>query len=61
VDANYPRGLKHMPANAKVATVLEIDPSILQHSGIGGAADEAVLNKIIKKKKMLQEKPFGLK
>ncbi len=38
--------LKRLTANAKVAIV---DPSILRHSGIWGAADEPVLNKGHKK------------
>jgi hypothetical protein len=36
-----------------------IDHSILQHSGIGGAADEAVLNKIIKKEKNATGEAFS--
>jgi hypothetical protein len=34
------------------------NPSILRHSGIRGAADEAVLN-IIHKKKFLKKSPFN--
>ncbi len=34
------------------------DPSILRHSGILGAADEAVLNTVQKKKKSQKKSPF---
>jgi hypothetical protein len=39
--------LEHLTANAEVATFLTagFGPSILRHSEISGAADEAVLNK----------------
>ncbi len=49
--------LKRLAVNAKVATVLGYDHSILRHSGIRGAADEAVLNNIHKNKKA-KESPF---
>ncbi len=42
--------LERLAVNAKVATVLGFDPSILRHCGIWGAADEAVLNNGHKKK-----------
>ncbi len=38
--------LERLTANAEVATVLGSGPSILRHSGIWGAADEAVLNNL---------------
>jgi hypothetical protein len=38
--------LERLSVNAEVATVLG---SILRHSGISEAADEAVLNKVLKK------------
>ncbi len=37
--------LKRLAVNAEVATVLGSLPSIVRHSGIWGAADEAVLKK----------------
>ncbi len=43
--------LERLTVNAKVATVLGSIPSILRHSEIWGAADEAVLNNVHKKKK----------
>ncbi len=43
--------LERLTANVKVATVLGsmIYPSILRHSGIRGAAVEAMLNEVHKK------------
>ncbi len=43
--------LERLAVNAEVATVLGFDPSILWHSGIWGAADEAVLNNVHKNNK----------
>ena len=47
---NILRLLYRLTANAKVATVLASDPSILRHSGILGAAAEAALEKVHLKK-----------
>jgi hypothetical protein len=49
--------LERLTANAVVATVLGFDPSVLRHSGIWGAADEAVLT-IVHKKKKIQKSHF---
>ncbi len=43
------RWLNRLTAKAEVATVLGFDPSILWHSEIWETADEAVLNKVLKK------------
>ncbi len=40
------RSSRVVRASDKVATVPEFDPSILRHSGIWGAVDEAVLKKV---------------
>ncbi len=46
-DLAYILWLERLTAIAKVATVLAgFDPSILRHSGIWGAADEALLNTV---------------
>jgi hypothetical protein len=45
--------LEPLNANAKVATLLSSFPSSTEHRGIRGAADEAVLNKVQKLKKIL--------
>jgi hypothetical protein len=47
--------LKRLAATAKVVIVLGFNNSILQISGIRGAADEAVLNELHKKLKFAQK------
>jgi hypothetical protein len=42
--------LEHLTANAEVDKSPGFDPSILWHSGIWGAADEAVLKQYIEKR-----------
>ncbi len=41
--------LEHLTDNAKVTTVLDSVPASTRHTGIWGAADEAVLNEVHKK------------
>ncbi len=43
--------LERLAVNVKVAKSPGLESSILRHSGIRGAADEAVLNNVHKKKK----------
>jgi hypothetical protein len=43
-----------------IATILGFDSSILRHSGIWGAAEEAGLNKVHKKFKNLKKSPFRI-
>jgi hypothetical protein len=40
---------EHYLMNWDLAEMCELDLSILRHSGIWGAADEAVLNKVMEK------------
>ncbi len=42
------------------ANAVGFDPSILRHSGIWGAADDAVLNIVDKKKKNPKKSPFKI-
>jgi hypothetical protein len=42
--------LEHLAVNAKVATVMGSIPAYFGHSGILGAAYEAALNYVVKKK-----------
>ncbi len=54
--------LERLTDNAIVATrnSLGFDPSILRHSGIWGAADEAVFNKVKVHKKLIKKSPCFL-
>ncbi len=51
--------LEHLTANAEVATRPGFDPSILRHSGIWGAADEALSNKVLQIAKYCTETNSG--
>ncbi len=55
---NLAEWLERLTANAKVATVLVFDFSIFRHSGIWGAADEAVLNEVHKKVPSAKKSPY---